>query len=160
MEEPGACSMELLQKGAKTRAGFSDFAGEAELLVNVEGCDYSGKDLSKEVLSGVRGRRSDFSRTKFGREASRADFRGAKLVDTSMVDANLYESTFDGADMRNANLENAIVSGASFGQYDGVWANLAGVNFEGALLSSSDVNKVCKNPTLDDEGKGALGCKD
>eukprot|EP00976_Prorocentrum_cordatum_P038352 779711-Prorocentrum_minimum.AAC.2 len=40
--------------GAETRAGFSDFAGEPELLVNIEGCDYSGKDLTKDVLSGVK----------------------------------------------------------------------------------------------------------
>eukprot|EP00854_Cymbomonas_tetramitiformis_P025781 gene25781-31540_t len=45
------CSVEALSKAANTRASFSDFATESnpELYVNIEGCDYSGLDLSKEV---------------------------------------------------------------------------------------------------------------
>lgn len=162
VEEPEACSLELLRKGAKTRAGFSDFAGEKELLVNVERCDYSGADLSKEVLSGIRARGANFSKTRFGREASRADFRGANLRNSVMVDANLYESRFDGADLSGADLSNAIASGASFGKdaQSGEWANLAGTQFEGALLSTSDVQRICLNPTLDDDGRASLGCRD
>jgi hypothetical protein len=37
--------------------------------------------------------------------------------------------------------------------------NLDGANFEGALLSSSDAQRVCENPTVDDYGRAILGCR-
>lgn len=40
--------------------------------------------------------------------------------------------------------DNAILSSASFAKFEGVWANLKGTKFEGALLSSSDVIRVCE----------------
>ena len=44
--------------------------------------------------------------------------------------------------------------------YKGVWANLKGTHFEGALLSSSDVVRVCENPTLDEyTAQAELGCR-
>lgn len=53
-----------------------------------------------------------------------------------------------------------MLSSASFGQYDGKWANLKGAHFEGALLSSSDVGRICENPTLDQYTREAeLGCR-
>lgn len=36
---------------------------------------------------------------------------------------------------------------------------MKGTKFEGALLASSDVVRVCANPTLDDDAKAELGCK-
>ncbi len=48
----------------------------------------------------------------------------------------------------------------SFGKDKGEWANLEGTHFEGALLSSSDVERLCENPTLDlDVKKYELGCR-
>jgi hypothetical protein len=38
-------------------------------------------------------------------------------------------------------------------------AQLAGVEWEGALLSRSDTVRVCENPSVDDEGKAVLGCR-
>jgi uncharacterized protein YjbI with pentapeptide repeats len=62
--------------------------------------------------------------------------------------------------LQNAQFENAILSSASFGKYDGKWANLKGAHFEGALLSSSDVGRICENPTLDViTRKAELGCR-
>lgn len=64
------CSVEALGKGASTRAAFSDFATQQnkELYVNVEGCDFSNMDLSKEVLSGIKARGANFSNSIFGPE--------------------------------------------------------------------------------------------
>ena len=47
-------------------------------------------------------------------------------------------------DPQGAQFENAILSSASFGQFQGKWANLKGAHFEGALLSSSDVIRICE----------------
>ena len=61
---------------------------------------------------------------------------------------------------QGAQFENAILSSATFGQYQGRWANLKGAHFEGALLSSSDVGRICENPTLDEyTRKAELGCR-
>lgn len=75
--------------------------------------------------------------------------------------SNLFGTQFGGADLRGARFDNAILGNASFGKgADGQWANLAGTHFEGALLSSSDVERLCVNPTLDaDVKKFELGCR-
>lgn len=52
-------------------------------------------------------------------------------------------------------------SDASFGKgpTNGQWANLKGAHFEGALVSSSDVKRMCQNPTLSEEARDfELGC--
>jgi len=154
------CSMEQLKKGAKTRAGFSDFAGEPELLVNIEGCDYSAKDLSNDVLSGVRARGANFADAMFGKESSRADFRGADMHGAKFRNTNLYATLFNGADLRGADFESALLTLVSFGfdKETGKWANLEGANFEDALLSSSDVKLLCQNPTILEDDLALLGC--
>lgn len=51
-------------------------------------------------------------------------------------------------------------SNASFGKFDGQWAQLGGAHFEGALLSSSDIGRLCENPTIDpDVSRFELGCR-
>jgi hypothetical protein len=69
--------------------------------------------------------------------------------------------SFDGADVRGAQFENSILTGATFGKDSaGNWANLAGAHFEGALVSSSDIGRICENPTLEaDTKRYELGCR-
>ncbi|GFH12607.1 uncharacterized protein HaLaN_08322 [Haematococcus lacustris] len=145
-----------------TRAEMEASSGAmTEALVDVRGCDFSGLDLRKKVMSGVILEEADFSRANLsGVQMSRADARGAKLVDTNFTDVNGYGTLFDGADLRGANFENSMLSNASFGKFQGKWAELGGAHFEGALLSSSDIGRICENPTLDeDTRKYELGCR-
>lgn len=81
----------------------------------------------------------------------------AALTYTSCVSCR----SFDGADVRGAQFENSILTGATFGKDSaGTWANLAGAHFEGALVSSSDVGRICQNPTLEEDTKKyELGCR-
>ena len=55
----------------------------------------------------------------------------------------------------------SILTNATFGKGpDGQFANLAGAHFEGALISSSDIERMCVNPTLDESTKKLeLGCR-
>jgi uncharacterized protein YjbI with pentapeptide repeats len=156
------CSIEALGKGVSTRAAFSDFATQQnkELYVNVEGCDFSNMDLSKEVLSGIKARGANFSNSIFGPECSRADFSDANLVGTVMRNANLYNTVFAGANIEGADLTGALAPGAFFGadSQTGKAVNLKGTNCEDTLLSTSDVRTMCTNRTLDYEGKMNLGC--
>ena len=92
---------------------------------------------------------------------ARADAKGAALRGTDFTDTNCYATSFDGADLEGAQFQNSILSSASFGQDgSGKWARLAGTHFEGALLSSSDVGRICLNPTLEEATKRfELGCR-
>lgn len=156
------CSLEALGKGASTRAAFSDFATQQnkELYVNVEGCDFSNMDLSKEVLSGIKARGANFSNSIFGPECSRADFSDANLAGAVIRNVNLYNTVFAGANLEGADLTGALASGAFFGAdpQTGKAANLKGAVFEDTLLSTSDVRSMCTNRTLEFEAKMYLGC--
>lgn len=144
--------------------GCAKGEGSQRPCLMVAGCQegFQNRDLTGKVLSGVLLRGADFSGSKLVRvEMSRADATGANLSGVDFTDANCYGTSFDGADLRDANFENAILSSASFGRdRSGTWANLRGTTFVGALVSSSDVQRICENPTLLPETrKSELGCR-
>lgn len=77
-------------------------------------CDLHGLDLSSKVFSGVVMERTDLTGTKIrATEMSRTDARESKMADVDLTDTNCYAANFDGADLRNAQFENAILSSAS-----------------------------------------------
>ncbi|GLC43697.1 hypothetical protein PLESTB_000409300 [Pleodorina starrii] len=162
---PNRCDVSALDKFADTRAAFSQESSGGnmvEAIVDVRECDFSGKDLSGKVMSGVILERADFSGVKFiGSQFARANARSAKLAGADFTDTNLYSTQFDGADLQGANFENSILTGSTFGRNEeGVWANLKGAHFEGALVSSSDIGRICENPTLElSTRKYELGCR-
>jgi uncharacterized protein YjbI with pentapeptide repeats len=134
----------------------------AEANVDIRSCDYSNKDLSGKVLSGVNMQGADFTNSKLvGSQMARADAKGAKLAGVDFTDTNCYSTSFDGADLSGAQFENSILTAATFGKDgSGTWANLQGTHFEGALVSSSDVVRICENPTLEESTKKfELGCR-
>lgn len=165
--DPTRCTVASLDKFADTRAQYSLEVGSGsmtEALVDVSGCaeGFKGQDMTGKVLSGVDLSGADFSDSKLLQvEMSRAIARGAILRGADLTDANAYGTDFRGADLAGANLENAILSSALFGKdRDGKWANLEGTHFVGALMSSSDVGRICENPTLlDVTKKSELGCR-
>ncbi|KAI8467799.1 MAG: hypothetical protein J3K34DRAFT_429284 [Monoraphidium minutum] len=165
-EEAGRCEVAALDKFADTRATFSQEASGgnmSEAVVDIRDCDFAGKDLSGKVFSGVLMRGANLSGGKVvGSQFARADAQGANLDGLDLTDVNAYSTAFDGASLRNAQFENAVLTAATFGKspVTGEWADLAGAHFEGALLSSSDVARLCENPTLDPDVRAyELGCK-
>jgi uncharacterized protein YjbI with pentapeptide repeats len=78
-----------------------------------------------------------------------ADFTGANFTN-AVVD----RVTFDGANLSNANFYNAVITGATF---EGT--NLTGAQFEEALIGKEDVKRLCDNPTLVNETRFQVGCK-
>ena len=75
------------------------------------------------------------------------------------------QTQLQGADVRDASFENALMSGVFFGKDEGQvdapsneFAQMEGANLD-AIFSRSDVRELCTNPTLDDMQKGLyLGC--
>jgi uncharacterized protein YjbI with pentapeptide repeats len=157
----GGCTPDKLDLFKDVRAKFSMEASTGalpEAILDLDQCDYSNLDLDAKVLSGLIARNANFENSQLTHtEMSRTDARGSNFKGVNFKDTNAYSTRFDGSNMENANFENVILSGASFGKYNGEWANMKGANFEGALLSSSDARELCKNPTLDIEGQMNVG---
>lgn len=108
------CTLAALDKFAETRAVFSQEAssGMEEAYVDVRDCDFSNLDLSGKVFSGVLMRGADFSGSSFvGVEMARVDAKSANLANANFTDINGYSSIFDGANLENAQFENAILTG-------------------------------------------------
>ena len=157
----GGCTPDKLDLFKDVRAKFSMEASTGalpEAILDLDKCDYSNIDLDAKVLSGLIARNANFENSQLTHtEMSRTDARGSNFKGVNFKDTNAYSTRFDGSNMENANFENVILSGASFGKYNGEWANMKGANFEGVLLSSSDARELCKNPTLDLEGQMNVG---
>ncbi|MEW5316140.1 MAG: hypothetical protein WDW38_007526 [Sanguina aurantia] len=166
VEVEGRCEVSALDKFADTRKSFSQEAaggGMTEALVDVRNCDFSNLNLSGKVMSGVQLQGANFKNAKLvGSQFARADARGANLAGADLSDTNAYSTNFNGANLEGAQFENSVLTMAMFGR-DGPespWANLKGAHFEGALISSSDVERICENPTLEeDTRKYELGCR-
>ena len=75
-------------------------------------------------------------------------------VGTDFTNAVLDRVVFDGADLQGAIFKNAILSGSTF-----VNANLADINFEDVLIGYVDLQKLCRNTTISEDARLALGCK-
>ena len=163
---PPACSRELVAEFAAVRASFSQEVGGGglpEAALDLSGCrNFARADLAGSVLSGADMSGASFRGANLrGAEVSRATARGADFAGADFTNANLFGSRWDGADLADARFPNAILTGAKFGRdpASGRWAELEGADFEGALLSQSDLRKLCKNPSLDDTARlEVLGC--
>jgi len=163
-EMPGGCTVDALDLFKDTRAKFSLEVGTGalpEAILDLGGCDYDGAELEGKVLSGAIASGASFEGAKFtGGEMSRAKAIGTNFRNADLKGTNFYEVDFAGADLRGADFDNAILTNARFGKdRDGKWAELEGVNWDGALLSSSDAQRACENPTVDDYGRAILGCR-
>jgi len=159
-----ACKVSEFDKFADVRAKFSQEVGGGglpEATLDLSRCDYRGKDLTNKVFSGAIIKGADFSGSKLVNiEMSRTRAQSANFEGVDMRDANAYSTNFNGANLRGVDFENAILTLATFGQdEDGVWADLTGTNFEGALISDSDIRRACPNPTIVGLTKAQLGCR-
>jgi len=54
-----------------------------------------------------------------------------------------------------------LATGVKFGfdQETKAWANLEGTNFEDTQFSTSDVGRICANPTLLEDDRAVIGCR-
>lgn len=100
---------------------------------------------------------------------SDAKFDGADMSEVIMSKAYAVGSSFKGVDFSNAVIDrvnfgksnmqgavfkNTVLSGSTF-----VDANLEGAKFEDTIIGYIDLQKLCTNKTLSDEGRDLLGCR-
>lgn len=141
------------------RAFVGNTIGQAnavsDRILDLRQCNYVDKDLSTKTLSGALMVDATFKGANMTEVvmskayALNADFTGANFTN-AVVD----RVTFDGANLSNANFYNAVITGATF---EGT--NLAGAQFEEALIGKEDVKRLCENPTLVQETRFQVGCR-
>ncbi len=127
---------EAYSKGERNFTGILCKNGDFGEL-NLEGCDFSGSDLS---FSGFR--HAKLNGCKFvGTNISWSNFTNAELKETDMTKADAKYSSFN-----DAKMDNSILIGADF-QFSVLFnvimnfKDMSGTNFQSAAFSESDLSK-------------------
>ncbi|XP_023638940.1 thylakoid lumenal 17.4 kDa protein, chloroplastic isoform X2 [Capsella rubella] len=98
-----------------------------------------------------------------------AKFDGADMTEVVMSKAYAVEASFKGVNFSNAVIDrvnfgksnlkgavfrNTVLSGSTFEE-----ANLEDVVFEDTIIGYIDLQKICRNETINEEGRLVLGCR-
>jgi uncharacterized protein YjbI with pentapeptide repeats len=68
--------------------------------------------------------------------------------------AVLDRVNFGKADLEGAVFRNTVLSGSTFDE-----TKLDGAVFEDTIIGYIDLQKICRNTTISDEGRAELGCR-
>lgn len=147
-------------------------------------CDYTndqsnlkGKTLSAALMSGAKFDGADMTEVVMSKAyAVGASFKGnyntliyvAIIISrTEMVimlslmfagvnfsNAVIDRVNFGKSDLKGAVFKNTVLSGSTFDE-----ANLEDVVFEDTIIGYIDLQKICRNQTINEEGRLVLGCR-
>lgn len=73
---------------------------------------------------------------------------------TDFTNAVLDRVVFDKANLKGAIFKNALLSGSTFND-----AQLEDAIFEDTIIGYIDLQKICTNTTISEEGRAELGCR-
>lgn len=76
------------------------------------------------------------------------------IVDVDFSNAVLDRVNFGKADLEGAVFKNTLLSGSTFDE-----AKLNDAVFEDTIIGYIDLQKLCTNKTISDEGRAELGCR-
>lgn len=76
------------------------------------------------------------------------------VAGTDFTNAVLDRVNFEKADMHGAVFKNTLLSGSTFNG-----AQLQDADFEDTIIGYIDLQKLCLNKTINDEGRANLGCR-
>ncbi|PHT53436.1 Thylakoid lumenal 17.4 kDa protein, chloroplastic [Capsicum baccatum] len=120
-------------------------------------CDYTnektnlkGKSLAAALMSDAKFDGADMSEVIM----SKAYAVGASFKGTDFSNAVLDRVIFDKANLQGASFKNTVLSGSTFND-----AQLEGVDFEDTIIGYIDLQKICTNKTISEEGRVNLGCR-
>lgn len=74
--------------------------------------------------------------------------------ETDFSNAVLDRVNFGKADLRGALFKNTLLSGSTFDE-----AQLQNAVFDDTIIGYIDLQKLCTNTTVDEEGRATLGCR-
>ncbi|KAM7268066.1 hypothetical protein ACFE04_010232 [Oxalis oulophora] len=83
-------------------------------------------------------------------------FNGLKMpfLSTDFSNAVVDRVNFEKADLQGAKFKNTVLSGSTFDD-----ANLQDVDFEDTIIGYIDLQKICRNTSINEEGRANLGCR-
>ncbi|GLJ40612.1 hypothetical protein SUGI_0838330 [Cryptomeria japonica] len=121
---------------------FCDFTNEKTNL--------RGKSLAAALMSDAKFDGANMSEVIM----SKAYAVGASFKGVDFTNAVIDRVNFGKANMQGAVFRNTVLSGSTFND-----ANLEGANFEDTIIGYIDLQKLCRNQTLSDQGRDELGCR-
>ncbi|KAL0358859.1 UNVERIFIED_CONTAM: Thylakoid lumenal protein, chloroplastic [Sesamum angustifolium] len=120
-------------------------------------CDYTnektnlkGKSLAAALMSDAKFDGADMSEVVM----SKAYAVGASFKGTDFSNAVLDRVNFEKANLQGAVFKNTVLSGSTFND-----AQLQDVDFEDTIIGYIDLQKLCVNKTISEEGRANLGCR-
>lgn len=131
--------------------------GVADKLLDLRKCNYAdnvtdlkGKTLSAALMADAVFDGADMTEVVM----SKAYAVGASFQNVNFTNSVLDRVIFDGSNLRGANFYNAVLSGSTFDN-----ADLTGATFEDTLIGYVDIQKLCRNKTLEEFARLDLACK-
>ncbi|XP_042505762.1 thylakoid lumenal 17.4 kDa protein, chloroplastic isoform X2 [Macadamia integrifolia] len=125
--------------------------------IDLRFCDYSndksnlkGKSLAAALMSDAKFDGADMSEVVM----SKAYAVGASFKGVDFSNAVLDRVNFEKANLKGAVFKNSVLSGSTFGE-----AQLEDAVFEDTIIGYIDLQKLCTNATINDEGRAVLGCR-
>ncbi|XP_028789844.1 thylakoid lumenal 17.4 kDa protein, chloroplastic [Neltuma alba] len=120
-------------------------------------CDYTneknnlkGKSLSAALVADAKFDGADMTEVVM----SKAYAVGASFKGVDFSNAVLDRVNFGKANLQGAVFKNTLLSGSTFDE-----AKLEDAVFEDTIIGYIDLQKLCTNKTISDEGRAELGCR-
>ncbi|PON72024.1 Pentapeptide repeat [Parasponia andersonii] len=120
-------------------------------------CDYTneksnlkGKSLAAALMSDAKFDGADMSEVVM----SKAYAVGASFKGVDFSNAVLDRVNFGKADLKGASFKNTVLSGSTFED-----AKLEDVIFEDTIIGYIDLQKLCTNKSISEDGRAELGCR-
>ncbi|EEF36120.1 thylakoid lumenal 17.4 kDa protein, chloroplastic [Ricinus communis] len=125
--------------------------------IDLRFCDYTneksnlkGKSLAAALMSDAKFDGADMSEVVM----SKAYAVGASFKGVDFSNAVLDRVNFGKANLQGAVFKNTVLSGSTFDE-----AQLADAVFEDTIIGYIDLQKLCKNTSINLEGREILGCR-
>lgn len=80
--------------------------------------------------------------------------KGDLYAGTDFTNAVIDRVNFGKSDLEGAVFKNTVLSGSTFEE-----AKLDGVIFEDTIIGYVDLQKICLNKSISEEGRDVLGCR-
>lgn len=120
-------------------------------------CDFTndksnlrGKSLAAALMSEAKFDGADMTEVVM----SKAYAVGASFKGTDFSNAVLDRVAFEKANLQGALFKNTVLSGSTFNE-----AQLQDAVFDDTIIGYIDIQKLCRNKTLSEDGRAALGCR-